>query len=257
MKAFIYLFISLFFLSIQGKGQQVGDSAPDFTLQQIQGGNFTLSNQTGKVVFIFWLGYACPYCKSAAPSISSDIINTFNGRSNFVAIGVDTWNGSKTQVEGFKSQTGLDVNYLMMGSSAAQSWGTTYDRLSVVDKNGKIVFKGTQGSSLDIGNAKTAIENALSVTTSAETLEGNVFELSNYPNPFSSQTTIRFQLKKNTHISLGLYDLTGKKVRKITDKPFSPGEHQVIFSKEQLTNGIYFLRLNAEGQVFTRKMIIR
>jgi len=257
MKVFIYLFIALFFLSIQGKGQQAGDSAPDFTLQQLQGGNFTLSGQTGKVVFIFWLGYACPFCKSAAPSINSDIINTFKGRSNFVAIGVDTWNGSKTQVQGFKSQTGLDVNYLMQGSSAAQSWSTTYDRLSVVDKNGEIVFKGTQGSSSDINNAKMTIESALSMTTATESLEKNALGFTNYPNPFSTQTTIHFQLKKNGSVSLILYDLTGKKVLEITRKTFATGEHQIVFSRTQLNNGIYFLRLNANGQISTQKMIIR
>jgi len=35
----------------------VGDPAPDFTLQKLSGGDFTISEHTGKVIFIFWMGY--------------------------------------------------------------------------------------------------------------------------------------------------------------------------------------------------------
>lgn len=119
MKLYSLIIALILLLNLEGKNQNVGDKAPDFTLQQVQSGNFTLSNQTGKVVFIFWLGYACPYCKSAAPSINSEIINTFKDRSGFVAVGIDTWDGSSSQVQGFQSQTGLEINYLMNGSPAA------------------------------------------------------------------------------------------------------------------------------------------
>ena len=35
----------------------VGDPAPDFTLEKLGGGDFTLSENLGKIIFIFWIGY--------------------------------------------------------------------------------------------------------------------------------------------------------------------------------------------------------
>ncbi len=257
MKTFTFILMVCLFLTLPGKGQNVGDKAPDFMLQQLQGGNFTLSEHFGSVVFIFWLGYACPFCQSAAPSVNSEIINTFKNRSGFLAIGVDTWDGSSSQVQAFKSHTGLDINYLMKGSSVAQGWKTTYDRLVVVDKSGKIVFKGTQGTSSDIGKAKTAIENALIVTSSTllPDLDGNLFVT--YPNPFNTQTTIHFQLNKYSLVSLNVFDISGKKVRELANEKFPAGEKIIRFSKGNLKNGIYFLRLRNEEQVTTRKIIIQ
>ena len=124
MKQFSLFLFAFLFLSFSSNSQNVGDKAPDIVLQQLQGGNFTLSQNTGKVVFIFWLGNNCSFCKSVAPTISSEIINSFGARTDFTAIGIDTWNGSSSLVSSFKAQTGLDVNYLMQGSSTAQNWNT-------------------------------------------------------------------------------------------------------------------------------------
>jgi peroxiredoxin len=257
MKVSTLMLILFFCLNLQGRSQNVGDKAPDFTIQQLTGGNFNLSGQTGKVVFIFWLGYACPYCKSAAPTVNSSIINTFKNRTDFVAIGVDTWDGSSSQVQSFQTQTGLSINYLIKGSSAAQTWKTTYDRLAVVDPNGKIVFKGTQGASSDIENAKKAIENALPLTTSILPVYAAERLFNNFPNPFSAETTIEFQLNKSSHVSIKIVDITGKAVKELVNREFPSGENSIRFQRGNLKEGIYFLRMKNEEQVMSRKMIIQ
>jgi len=257
MKHFTFILFLFLFLAFPGKGQNVGDQAPDFTLKQLQGGNFTLSGQNGKVVFIFWMGYACPFCESSAPYINSEIINTFHERADFVAITVDTWDGSSSGVDGFKSQTGLNINYLLKGSTAAQNWNTTYDRLSVVDKSGKIVFKGTRGSSSDINTAKAAIQTALQVATAVTDLDEYSKSFIAYPNPFSTQTTIRFQLDKTSSVILDLNDISGKRILELANRNYPSGEHIIPFQKGRLESGIYLLRLNLDGQVSTRKLVIR
>lgn len=257
MKLFTLLILALFFLTSTLKSQNLGDQAPDFVLQQLQGGNFTLSQQTEKVVFIFWLGNACPFCKSAAPSVTAQIMNSFQDRSDFVAIGVDTWDGSSSAVNSFKSQTGLNVNYLLKGSSAALKWSTTYDRLAVVDKSGKIVFKGTQGASSDISGAKAAIETAFKVVTSISAVKEDANYLVAYPNPFDTQTTISFRLEKPSFVDLNVFDISGKKVRNLIRQNYPSGESTILFSNGEMGNGIYFLRLNTENQIITQKIIVR
>ncbi|MEJ2053006.1 MAG: redoxin domain-containing protein [Calditrichaceae bacterium] len=56
MSKFIIL-LSILFLLPFAVFSGVGDKAPDFTLDKLGGGEFTLSDYSGKVIFIFWFGY--------------------------------------------------------------------------------------------------------------------------------------------------------------------------------------------------------
>lgn len=55
MKSLLILIFSGLVTLAQAAG--VGDKAPDFTLNALDGGSYTLSALQGKVVYIFWFGY--------------------------------------------------------------------------------------------------------------------------------------------------------------------------------------------------------
>ena len=44
--------------ALDAQAQQVGDPAPDFLLDRLDGGQATLSDFEGQVVLIFFLGYS-------------------------------------------------------------------------------------------------------------------------------------------------------------------------------------------------------
>ena len=71
----------------------------------------------------------------------------------------------------------------------------------------------------------------------------------NYPNPFSTTTTVPVQVKKNVQrnsrdneLTLSLYDLLGRKVKSIFTGALSPGEHEIAFDASNLQSGIYFVK---------------
>ncbi|RMD88645.1 MAG: T9SS C-terminal target domain-containing protein [Calditrichaeota bacterium] len=78
----------------------------------------------------------------------------------------------------------------------------------------------------------------------------------NYPNPFNPSTTIRFALPKRSHVSLKLYDLLGREVATLVDEEHEPGEYKVVFEAHGLPSGVYFYRIEAEGFVKTRKLML-
>lgn len=71
------------------------------------------------------------------------------------------------------------------------------------------------------------------------------------------QTTIKFKLNQSSQVSINVYDISGKKVRELSNEKFPSGENIIRFSKGNLDHGIYFLRMKNDGQVSTLKMIIQ
>ncbi len=74
----------------------------------------------------------------------------------------------------------------------------------------------------------------------------------NYPNPFSSQTVINYQIPVNSKVSLKIYNILGEEVRILVDTDQKAGEYTVIWdgkhgSGADLSSGIYIYILEAEN----------
>lgn len=83
--------------------------------------------------------------------------------------------------------------------------------------------------------------------------------LSNYPNPFSSQTSITYTLNEYNHVNLSVFGLDGRLVETLVDEMQPEGMHVLKFQKNNLKPGNYLLRLHTAGMVpvnETRVMII-
>jgi hypothetical protein len=86
----------------------------------------------------------------------------------------------------------------------------------------------------------------------------------NYPNPFNPSTKIRYQLPKETKVTIKIYDILGAEVISLVDEKKEPGYYEVELNGKDLSSGIYFYRMMASdlstgsGQVFveTKKMIL-
>jgi beta-glucanase (GH16 family) len=79
----------------------------------------------------------------------------------------------------------------------------------------------------------------------------------NYPNPFSSVTTIKYYLDKPTHVSLKIFNSLGKEIANLVDGFQAAGEHQIQWMPEDLPGGIYLSRLQADGFSETKKILMQ
>ena len=76
----------------------------------------------------------------------------------------------------------------------------------------------------------------------------------NYPNPFNPHTTIRYSLPKESRARLAVYDAKGREAAVLYDGMQSAGSHSARWTTEgAFESGVYFIRLEADGQVVTRK----
>lgn len=80
--------------------------------------------------------------------------------------------------------------------------------------------------------------------------------LPNHPNPFNPLTEIAFRLSRDAHAVLRVYDTRGRLVTTLADGILAAGEHRVRFDGRGLASGMYLGRLEADGVVQTRKMML-
>lgn len=83
----------------------------------------------------------------------------------------------------------------------------------------------------------------------------------NYPNPFNPNTTISFTLSARCPVTLTVYTIEGKKVVTLVDEILPAGAKQVSWNGKDtdgnaMSTGVYFYRLKAGKEVFSRKMIL-
>jgi hypothetical protein len=77
------------------------------------------------------------------------------------------------------------------------------------------------------------------------------------PNPFQSETNISFYLPKDSPANVRLLDILGKPVKQVNvEKDLGRGWHQLQLSSDHIPIGSYYLILEQEGAVKTKKLIL-
>ena len=76
------------------------------------------------------------------------------------------------------------------------------------------------------------------------------------PNPFDRSTRIDFAVSRGSHVSLRVYDVVGHRVGTLVDDDLAPGTYSRDWSAAGLPAGAYFYRLEANGVIGTRKLIL-
>ena len=157
--------------------------------------------------------------------------------------------------------THVDVVYL-------EASGTTHQIENLFDEG----FEGVQVGGLnDINDAQQiatagpggpVLLNPLAATAVGDLPGGPAasFALSNYPNPFHPATTILYAIPTVSDVKLRIYDVTGRLVRELVDRPdHAAGTHSVVWNgrddrDRSVSSGVYLYRLEAGGRSATGRM---
>ena len=83
------------------------------------------------------------------------------------------------------------------------------------------------------------------------------FKLSqNYPNPFNPSTSIKFSLPNSSFTTLKVYNLVGQEIETLVNENLNAGTYEATLNGANLTSGIYFYKINADGYSETKKMML-
>lgn len=134
----------------------VGERAPDFTLEDIQGNKVTLSATRGKLptVLVFYRGYWCPFCAHQLSELRSLV--KADEQVRVLAVSVDDHEKTKQLINKIAADGNGPVNYAMLsdpGHKVIDAYGlhdpaydgTKFDGIPhptvyVIDKNGRVAW---------------------------------------------------------------------------------------------------------------------
>jgi hypothetical protein len=151
----------------------------------------------------------------------------------------------------------FDINLSAFAGRSIQVEGATFFNLSEPGENPPQIAEV-----YDLRAGASQSRAAEKITAPAESEVPAQFALSqNYPNPFNPITTIEFQLPRNSHVNLKIYDIQGRPVRTLLKREMEAGSHQVVWDgKDEAGNaaasGVYLYHFQAGSFVQTRKMLL-
>ena len=101
----------------------------------------------------------------------------------------------------------------------------------------------------------------LSIEDNKKQIPSSLSLQQNFPNPFNPETQISYTLDEPTFVTLGIFDILGRKVYDFILGHQKKGNHNVLWTGidskgNSVPNGVYFYRLNAGKITKTKKMTL-
>ncbi len=107
----------------------------------------------------------------------------------------------------------------------------------------------------------------LSIDYSPVANAGDAIELTSlkadvYPNPFNPTTTISFSNSSNNDVTISIFDLRGRLIKKISHIDSKNGENSITwngkdYNNKEVSSGIYFARVDNKNEAVTKKLILQ
>ncbi len=80
--------------------------------------------------------------------------------------------------------------------------------------------------------------------------------LQDYPNPFNSTTTIKYDLPADGLVTIEVFDLLGKKITTLVNEIKPIGTYELVFNASSLASGVYVYKLQAGNFISSKKMLL-
>lgn len=178
-----------------------------------------------------WDAVATPYTVSASGQGTQKPSGTpiFEGTQT-------TWVENRISLASWQAETDVRFRFVLMSDTSVNEDGFYFDDF-IID----------------------GVQVATGVAAGAP---GRTRLIGNFPNPFNPVTTIRFELAADKRVSLDVYDVSGRLIRKLlVSEPMGSGVQNVLWngrsdSGQPVASGVYFYRLDAGGERAVRKMTL-
>lgn len=95
-------------------------------------------------------------------------------------------------------------------------------------------------------------------TVGIDELNGNNINLSLYPNPSGNDfSTLSFDLENNSHVNVALLNNLGQNIQTVFNGNLQKGTSKITIRTSNLSSGLYFVLLNVNNKMTTKKLLIK
>ena len=114
----------------------------------------------------------------------------------------------------------------------------------------------TSNGSLNTTNLQNAINNAIAtLAVPKNKMEG--FNITLFPNPAKEKVSLNYSLQQSADVSVDIYNIIGNKVLSVFKEKQPSGRNSLVINiSNNISNGIYFLKLNAGESSESFKFIV-
>jgi hypothetical protein len=195
-------------------------------------------------------GLAAPYFQTVGSFPLAIDAGDIDGDGDLELVTSNYSSGTWTLYE--NTGTGFGNPRTLLASSSG-SCAVLHDR----DNDGDLDLSGLD----EIDDWIYIFDNQVPATAVTPALRGAVLSLENTPNPFNPSTMIHFELSRPANAVLAVFDAAGAHVATLQQGNLPAGTHNVRWdgtgaSGERVGSGVYFCRLEAGGDVVTRKLVL-
>jgi len=161
---------------------------------------------------------------------------------------------------------GVDGGGVYKSTDGAATWeemnqGLTNLRvfaLAIDPRSSDGIYAGTIGSG--VYRLRRVVTTDITNSTVEELSTGYVLR-QNSPNPFNTETRVRYQLPEDVDMELALYTLTGYRVRTLRKGNHKAGHHSIVWDGKdevgrEMGSGMYVMRLWTKDVAITRKVVL-
>ena len=177
--------------------------------------------------------------------------SSFTTFAGFSAIHINEQLQASDRVE-IKSGLAL-VNVL---ADTLERWGDYSGSQRLYDEPGVVWSVGSFGTQSNGHGTWLAQLTTPDLSTNIDDLNAIAIKQNAYPNPFSEQMVIEFELTESSILRLELSDITGRKVKLIIEDRLKAGKNRLTFNGAHLADGTYFLNAyQANNLIFSQQVI--
>jgi len=190
----------------------------------------------------------------------------FNGISEGAAFGDDWQMATNYPIIRLQSETKVyyartfnwNRTSVMTGNLPCTTKFTLPKRLPAGTYSLVVTANGIASNPVSFTYSPTTIASAFPGKTQIDDLivsEGN--EIKIYPNPAKDQATIHFILAKASHVSLKVFDMSGKEIKVLLNSNLQGGAHSVLLNTSRFSAGIYNVRMITENGIKNVKLVVQ
>lgn len=175
---------------------------------------------------------------------SSDVTGSYNksmimqADGKFIKAG---YHGNQLSISRYNTDGTLDTGFGVNGEINTYTGYESVIESIQLQSDGKLM---AVGNSFDGDSRHVILLRYINTTLGTLDLESNKNALLVYPNPIENSTTFEYTLTDNETVTITLFDLQGKEVKKVvTNQPQQAGKHSLPINLEGMATGNYILKI--------------